>query len=151
MFPFSGCWNAVSTVPFDASAARDRALAAPIPHRKELNMQSTRRLRTAAFAALSVLPVAGFAASGNTFMNGQSIYGQPAAQGAPVRVVDLASTDRLNVAYGESVTFRSGAKQFSWTFDGLDRRAVDVNQIAPAGFVGKPVVVYVGRNPSNRR
>jgi len=113
-------------------------------------MQSTRRLRAAALAALSVLPFAGFAASGNTFMNGQSIYGQPAAQGAPVRVVDLASTDRLNVVYGESVTF-SGAQQFSWTFDGLDRRAVDVNQIAPAGFAGKPVVVYVGRNPSNRR
>ena len=114
-------------------------------------MQSTLRLRTAALVALSVFPLAGFAANGGTFMNGLSIYGQPAAQGAPVRVVGLAYTDRLNVAYGESVTFRSGAKQFSWTFDGLDRRAVDVNQIAPAGFVGKPVVVYVGRNPSNRR
>ncbi|MEW5834469.1 MAG: CzcE family metal-binding protein [Pseudomonadota bacterium] len=114
-------------------------------------MQSTHRLRTAALVALGVLPLAGFAANGNTFMNGQSIYGQPAAQGAPVRVVDLASTDRLNVAYGESVTFRSGTKQFSWTVDGLDRRSVDVNQIAPAGFAGKPVVVYVGRNPSNRR
>ena len=57
-------------------------------------MQSTSRLRTAVLTALSVLPLAGFAASGNTFMNGQSIYGQPAAQGVPVRVVDLASTDR---------------------------------------------------------
>ena len=114
-------------------------------------MQSTLRLRTAALAALSVLPLAGYAASGNTFMNGQSIYGQPAAQGAPVRVVGLAYTDRLNVAYGESVTFRSGAKQFSWTFDGLDRRAVDVNQIAPAGFAGRALVVHVGRNPSNLR
>ena len=114
-------------------------------------MQSTRRLRTAALVALSGIPLAGFAASGNVFMNGQSIYGQPAAQGAPVRVVDMASTDRLNVAYGESVTFRSGAQQFSWTFDGLDRRSVDVGQLAPAGFAGKPFVVYVGRNPSNRR
>lgn len=83
-------------------------------------MQSTHRLRTAALAALSVLPFAGFAASGHVFMNGQSIYGQPAPQGAPVRVVDLASTD-------------------------------DVSQLAPAGFAGKPLVVYVGRNPSNRR
>jgi len=113
-------------------------------------MQSTRQLLIAAVSALSVLPLAGFAASGNTFINGQSVYGQPAAQGAPVRVVDLASTDRLNVAYGESITFRSGAQQFSWTFDGLDRGSVDVNQIAPAGFAGKPFVVYAGRNPSNR-
>lgn len=114
-------------------------------------MRSIRRLRTVALAALSVLPLAGFAASSNTFMNGQSIHGQPAAQGAPVRVVDLTSTERLNVAYGESVTFRSGAQQFSWTFDGLDRRAVDVNQIAPAGFAGRALVVHVGRNPSNLR
>jgi hypothetical protein len=84
-------------------------------------------------------------------VNGQSIYGQPAAQGVPVRVVNLASADRLSVAYGESVTFRNGAQQFSWTFDGLDQRAVDVSQPAPAGFAGKPLVGYVGRNPSNRR
>ena len=107
---------------------------------------------TSALLAAGIAAFSGIAtAAPDTFMNGQSIYGQPAAQGAPVRVVGLAYTDRLNVAYGESVTFRSGAKQFSWTFDGLDHRAVDVNQIAPAGFVGKPVVVYVGRNPSNRR
>jgi hypothetical protein len=36
-------------------------------------MQSTRRLLAAALAALSVLPFAGFAASGHVFMNGQSI------------------------------------------------------------------------------
>lgn len=114
-------------------------------------MHSIRQLRTAVLAGSSVLPLAGLAASGNMFMNGQSIYGQPAAQGAPVRVVDLASTERLNVTYGESVTFRSGAQQFSWTFDGLDRRAVEVSQIAPAGFAGKPLVVYVGRDPLNRR
>lgn len=114
-------------------------------------MQSTRKLRAAALVALSVLSFSSFAASGDRFMNGQSIYGQPAAQGSPVRLVDLGSTDRLNVAYGESVAFRSGEKQFSWTFDGLDRRSVDVSQIAPAGFASKPFVVYVGRNPSNRR
>lgn len=150
MFPFIGCWNAVSTVPFDAGTARLSA-GGTHPTSKGLNMPSTHRLRAAALAALSVLPLAGFAASGNTFMNGQSVHGQPAAQGAPVRLVDLASTDRLKVAYGESVTFRSGAQRFSWTFDGLDRRSVDVSQIAPAGFAGKPFVVYVGRDPSNRR
>lgn len=97
-------------------------------------MQSTRRLRAAALVALSVVPFLSFAASGPVFMNGQSIYGQPASQGMPVRLVDLSAADRLNVAYGEIVVFRSGAQQFSWTFTGLDRRSIDVSQIAPAGF-----------------
>jgi hypothetical protein len=84
-------------------------------------------------------------------MNGQHMYGQPTTQETPVRVVDLAATDRINVAYGESVVFRSGTQQFSWTFNGLDRRSFDVSQIAPAGFTSKPIVVYVGRNPLYRR
>jgi hypothetical protein len=113
-------------------------------------MQPNRRLRIAALVALSVAPLFSFAASGPMFMNGQSIYGQPATQGAPVRVVDLAATDRINVGYGESVVFRNGAQQFSWTFNGLDRRAVDLGQIAPAGFASKPFIVHVGRSPSNR-
>jgi len=113
-------------------------------------MQSTRRLRTAALVALSVVPLLSFAASGPVFMNGQSIYGQPATQGAPVRVVDLATTNQLNVKHGESVVFRLGAQQFSWTFNGLGERSVDVSQIAPAGFANKPFTVRIGRDPSNR-
>ena len=49
------------------------------------------------------------------------------------------------------MTFRSGGQLFTWTFNGLDRRAVDVTKIAPAGFPTKPLVVHVGLNPSNRR
>ena len=150
MFLFCCCWYAVSTVTFDVGKARGSAQLPALTPSKGLNMQSTRRLRTAALVALSVVPFLSFAASGPVFMNGQSIYGQPATQGAPVRVVDLAATDRLNVGYGESVVFRSGAQQFSWTFNGLDRRSVDVSQIAPAGFASKPFAVHVGRSPSNR-
>ncbi|MEN9544926.1 MAG: hypothetical protein RLZZ598_1759 [Pseudomonadota bacterium] len=113
-------------------------------------MQAIRRLRTVTIVALSVIPLVSFAAGGPVFMNGQSIYGQPATPGAPVRVVDLATTDRLNVGYGESVVFRSGTQQFSWIFNGLDSRSFDVSQIAPAGFASKPFAVQVGRSPSNR-
>ena len=57
----------------------------------------------------------------------------------------------INVADGESVTFRSGGQLFTWTFNGFDRRAVDVAKIAPAGFPTRPLVVQVGLNPANRR
>jgi hypothetical protein len=59
--------------------------------------------------------------------------------------------EKYDYPYGESVTFRSGGQLFTWTFNGLDRRAVDVSKIAPAGFPTKPLVVYVGLNPANRR
>ncbi len=116
-------------------------------------MQSTRRLRTAALVALvalSIVPLLSFAARKPVFMNCQSIYGQPGAQGAPVRVVDLATTHQLNVEHGQSVVFRLGAQQFSWTFNGLGERSVDLSQIAPAGFANKPFTVRIGRDPSNR-
>lgn len=152
MFPFSRCWNAFSTVLFDDATARGSPQGArAVPSSKGLNMPSTFRLHATAFVALSLVSFASFAASGPVFMTGKSIYGQPAAQGAPARVVDLASTDRLNVGYGESVVFRSGAQQFSWTFDGLDRRSVDLSQIAPAGFTNKPFAVNIGRSWVNRR
>ena len=113
-------------------------------------MQSTLRLRTAALAALSVLPLAGYAASGNTFMNGQSHYGQPASAGTPARVVDIATANYVNVKYGETVSFASGAKTFMWTFDGLNPRAVSLDKIAPQGFVGKPFTIYVAKDPFTR-
>ena len=70
---------------------------------------------------------------------------------ATTRAADLRSANAINVAFAESVTFRSGGQLFTWTFNGLDRRAVDVAKIAPAGFPTRPLVVYVGLNPANRR
>lgn len=113
-------------------------------------MPSSHWLRTAALVALNLVAFASSAASGPVFMNGTSIHGEPAAQGAPVRVVDLASTDRLHVSPGESVVFRSGAQQFSWTFNGLDRRSVDLSQMAPAGLARKPFAVSIGCSWVNR-
>ena len=105
-----------------------------------------------AFAlGVAAAPLASLAAGADTFANGQSYYGQPTSPQAATRAVDLGSASAINVAYGESVTFRSGAQLFTWTFNGFDRRAVDVTNIAPAGFPTKPLVVYVGLNPANRR
>lgn len=99
------------------------------PPSKGLQMQSTRRLRNAALVALSAIPFAGFAASGNVFMNGQSIYGQPAAQGAPVRVVDLASTDRLNVSLWRE---RDSPQRHATVLVDLRRARSEVSRRRPA-------------------
>lgn len=115
-------------------------------------MRSIQSLKTVAMLGLATLSLASYAANGaDTFMNGQSYYGQPTSQASAARVVDIASSAPINIAYGETVTFRSGGQQFSWTFNGLGGRAVDVVKIAPAGFPAKPFAVYVGRDPQTRR
>lgn len=106
----------------------------------------------AALLATGMTALSGIAvAKSDTFMNGQSYYGQPATADTPARVVDLATTDSVNVRYGETVNFTSGGKTFAWTFNGLSPRAVSLTKIAPADFGTKPLTVYVARDPLNRR
>ena len=81
-------------------------------------MRSIQSLKAAAMLGLATLSFASSAAGGtDTFMNGQSYYGQPTSQASSSRVVDIASSGPINIAYGETVTFRSGGQQFSWTFN----------------------------------
>lgn len=78
-------------------------------------MKSSSFLLRAAALVTAAVPAIGFAAS-ETFLNGQSIYGQPATVANASRVVDLAQASRLNIAYGETVVFRGDAgQQFAWT------------------------------------
>lgn len=103
---------------------------------------------TGALVATGMTALSGIAAAqSDTFMNGQSYYGQPATAGAPARVVDLATTNYVNVRYGETVNFMSGTKTFAWTFDGLTPRNVSLAKIAPPDFSTKPMTIYVERNP----
>ena len=109
---------------------------------------------TSALIAAFVLGAASLPASANdVFRNGQSFWGQPADQGsiATARVVDLGTARHLRVAYGETVKFRSEGKEFFWTFNGLDRKAVDLDRFAPAGFSSQPLTVHVAQNPTFRR
>lgn len=115
-------------------------------------MRSIQSLKTGLMLGMASLSLAAHAANGpDTFMNGKSYYGEPTSQVSAARVVDIASSGPINVPYGESLTFRSGGQQFSWTFNGLGGRAVDVTKIAPAGFSTKTFAVYVGRDPLTRR
>lgn len=90
------------------------------------------------------------AAGPDTFANGRSYYGSLGGDSAAARVVEVGAVKYVRVEYGESVTFRSEGKQFTWTFDGLDRRAVDLSKIAPAGFPVKAFMIYIPNDPSNR-
>lgn len=92
-----------------------------------------------------------FAAGPDTFMNGQSFYGQPANPTQATRLVDIASTNRVSINYGETVKFVSGGKTFAWTFNGLSPRAVNLSKIAPQDFSGKPLTLYIKGDPYNRR
>lgn len=113
--------------------------------------QSSSLLSLAALVVAACAPVASMAAS-ETFRNGQSIYGQPATATSATRAVELSQAARVNVVYGETIAFRDGeGQQFAWTFNGLDRRAVDLARIAPPGFGAKAAVAHVGRDPANRR
>lgn len=106
-------------------------------------------LCAAALAAACVAPLAGHAAG--TFSNGQNYYGQPAPATAAARVVELGSTRQLNVTYGETVSFRGpGGQVFTWTFNGLDLRAIDLARIAPPALATPPLRVFIGRNTSMR-
>lgn len=114
-----------------------------------MNLNHT--LRGLAVLSLAAVSAATLAAGSDTFATGQSFYGQPSGDSAGARVVQVGSVQTLNVRYGETVAFSSAGQQFAWTFDGLDNRAVDLAKIAPSGFAAKPLTVYVGKNPMNRR
>ena len=103
---------------------------------------SSSSLRAAALLVAAVIPTISLAAS-ETFLNGQSIYGQPGAVSGASRVVDVAQATRLNVAYGETVVFRGDAgQQFAWTFNGLDRRAVEETRVLRPGSQAAPAAAH---------
>ena len=101
-------------------------------------------------AAFILAPLVASAAPVDHFMDGASVYGDPGTVAAGDRVVDVGTTKAINVSYGETVVFRSGDKQFGWTFDGLGGRPVDLAKIAPQDFSGAAMTVWVGKNPADQ-
>lgn len=111
-----------------------------------------RNILAVALLATSMTALSGLAAAkSDEFMSGQSYYGQPANAGTAARMVDLGTTNYINVKYGETVNFVSGGKTFSWTFNGLSPRVVSLTKIAPPDFGTKPLTVYVAKDLLNRR
>lgn len=132
------------------------ALTAKHPHGGETSdkdriMLKLRLIATAALCAVTIAaPLTSLAAGADTFRNGKSYYGEASSETTAARVVDLGTTRAINVGFGETVTFRSGARTFTWTFNGLDQRGIDIAKIAPAGFPVQPLGIFIERSFSNR-
>lgn len=113
-------------------------------------MSTQSRLRSLLSAAFILVPIVASAAPADHFRDGSSIYGDPGPAAAADRVVDVGTVKAINANYGETIVFRSGGKQFGWTFDGLGGRPVDLAKIAPTQFGGEALTVWVGKNPDDQ-
>ena len=103
-----------------------------------------------AFGLAMSATVASAAMDTSTLANGKSIYGATTAASQTAKVVDVSKVSTLNIDCGETVTFRHGDKSFSWKFDVIGHRVVDLQTIAPVGFVSQPLKIYVARNEGER-
>ncbi|CAM4157457.1 CzcE family metal-binding protein [Roseateles saccharophilus] len=96
---------------------------------------------------LLVVGAAQATTGGNQVMiNGKSVHGETVAATPNARVVNVDAGKAINVNCGDVVTFQSAAKSFTWKFNSATHRALDVRDIAPAGFSDKKLTVYVSRN-----
>ncbi|CAG0932896.1 hypothetical protein RHDC3_02370 [Rhodocyclaceae bacterium] len=111
---------------------------------------SKHRISLALVAVLISVPALAAAPQGHRFANGQCYYGQPAAATSNARVIDVSAAKYVNVAYGDTVAFKNGDKQFVWTFNGMDRVAVKLEMIAPSDFGRGEFTVYVPSDPLHR-
>ncbi|MDH0863845.1 CzcE family metal-binding protein [Mitsuaria sp. GD03876] len=112
----------------------------------------TRTIALIAVATGLFAGIAGPAAaqSSERLMNGNSVYGVPFAGAKADVVVDLNARQSLDIVCGQTVQFRQGDKSFTWKFDVVGHRSVDLAKIAPAGFVTKPFTVHVEKNDGER-
>jgi len=106
------------------------------------------------FPRLVVLTLSAASLSAGAALKSTDLFGEPAQAPSLERAIITAVADRtititdetkwVNVTRYEVVRFVSNGREFAWYFDGVDQpRPFDLTQIAPAGFVGHKVTVYV--------
>jgi hypothetical protein len=111
----------------------------------------TRSITRLAFVVVvSSAPLLAAAGDTKRFANGESLYGTPPTSTGNARVIDVNAARYLNVQFGDTVVFSNRDKRFAWTFNGLDRVAVKLEQIAPHDFGAREFTVYVPTDPSQR-
>jgi len=107
---------------------------------------------TALIAAVFALGCASAMANDNQRVPASNGWlGKPVAEATTAaKTVDVTKIDALNVDCGDVVTFRNGAKSFSWKFEVPNHGRVDLSAIAPADFNAPNINVYVARAESER-
>jgi hypothetical protein len=114
---------------------------------------SKRNATAAALAATIVLSLAAPLASAAEGSSHRSQFGVPAEDRAAQREILIGPDTRwANVTEGETIRFvvrtPSGAgESFTWYFDTVGDRSMDLRQIAPPGTIGRPLHVYIGYDP----
>lgn len=122
----------------------------PLQQPTEDSIMNTRTalIRAAGIVAIA-LPAFAHAACQDRFGNGMCIYGSSQTGQQAERVVNVDKSARtIGVNYGETVKFVDGDKSFTWTFNGLGGRNVELSRIAPAGFMTHGLGVSVDRDPT---
>ncbi len=90
------------------------------------------------------------AAPAETFANGRSWFGVPVSSDQARLVVDVRTTEFINIKCGDVVTFQNGSASFTWRFDVLNHGRVDARKVAPNGFMSGALMVYVRPNDYER-
>jgi len=109
--------------------------------------------------SIAALAFSAASLSAGAALKPSDLFGEPARAPSAERAIITAVPDRtimitdetkwVNVNHFEVIRFVSNGREFTWYFDGVAQpRPFDLAQIAPAGFVGHSVTVYV--SPSDR-
>ena len=104
--------------------------------------------------SIAALAFSAASLSAGAALKPSDLFGEPARAPSAERAIITAVADRtimitdetkwVNVNHFEVIRFVSNGREFTWYFDGVAQpRPFDLAQIAPAGFVGHSVTVYV--------
>jgi len=104
--------------------------------------------------SIAALTLSAASLSAGAALKPTDLFGEPAQAPSAERTIITAVADRtitithetkwVNVKHFEVIRFVSNGREFTWYFDGVAQpRPFDLTQIAPAGFLGHSVTVYV--------
>ena len=110
--------------------------------------------------SIAALTLSAASLSAGAALKPSDLFGEPAQAPSAERAIVTAVADRtitiddktkwVNVNHYEVIRFVSNGREFTWYFDGMAQpRPFDLTQIAPAGFVGNSVTVYVSPSDSD--
>lgn len=74
------------------------------------------------------------------------LYGRVGDAAVASRVVDITKAKYINIDCGETISFTNGKDSFSWKFDVIGHRTVDIKKIAPKSFESADFLIYVDAN-----